>query len=1453
MKNNYDILFNLGISEPNELPKLLNCKFKYLKIISETKYELNILLDDYLPINELELFFTFLNQKNRSFIFDVMFEIKNPINSILYLEQYLDFILKYYKSFLQSLYFKVFQVKNKNFKFENGNLSFLVLESFFEDDEKLKIENDLTFINNKFLSFGFLLQFKLEKLIDNIQSNPSFKNDVSQKEKNLNISTEIKKYKNSYNSILKLYENNPDSNLDIFVSGKIFDLNRIDGKNNWVIFTFFITDYTDSIIAKCFIQKNNIRNEANIEYLNKFQKNDWINVKGKFKEDSFMKEKIVFTNPNSDSIKLIKVNEILTTDDEEDKRIELHTHTKMSTMDGLASAKDYINYAYKLGHRAVAITDFTNIQSFPDAHNEYMKKYKNTDFKLIYGAELNMIDENIIYVTNPKNQILSKQKYVIFDLETTGLNAYVDEIIEFGAVVYDLATNIKLDEIDILIKPTIKISSYTKSLTNLSDELLEQEGISIESAMEKIVTIFQDAILVAHNAPFDMSFIHAWMEKLKYPKLNNTVIDTLTLSKYLWPNRKSYRLGSIVKLNGLIYDDEDAHRANYDANVLYSVFLIMLSKLKEIHNLNKDSDLCKLYSTEIYSKTRGNHITVLIKNQKGLVNLFKLITISHTQNFYGSAKILKKNIENLREGLFIGSGCLESDIFESALSKSDEELTKIINFYDYIEVQPPSLFIHLVQKSIITYENLLLKIKRIIKIAMQLGKKIVATGDVKYIDEKDSIFHEVYIHSKQIGGKRHLLYDHKKTIKEYPKYHFRTTKQMKKEFDFLKDKKLIQDIVVNNTKWISDNIEQVYPIKDKLYTPIIENSEKKLHDLCYENAYKIYGKVLPVIVEKRLKKELDAIIKHGFAVIYWIAHKLVTQSISDGYLVGSRGSVGSSLVATLANITEINPLPPHYICLKCNYSDFSNLQKVKSGFDLEPLKCQNCNSQLKGEGHNIPFETFLGFEANKVPDIDLNFSSEYQHKAHSFIKEMFGADYVLRAGTISTVAKKTAFGYVNTYLDEKQIKKSKAEIERMVQACEGVRRTTGQHPGGILIIPKQFDVNDFTPANFPADDLTSGWKTSHFDFHAIHDNILKLDILGHIDPTALKLLHIMTGKDPKDIPVYDKKVLSLFSTTKELKLKDKSQYDSELTGAIGIPEFGTKFVRQMLEITKPSSFSELVQISGLSHGTDVWIGNAKDLIENNNLNISLTDVIGCRDDIMTFLSSKGIDPLIAFTIMESVRKGQGISKEYIDILNKNNIPQWYIDSCNKIKYMFPKAHATAYVLMAWRIAWYKINYPAEYYATFFSTRTEVFDIKTLIAGADKIREQIQIINEKIQNRIADKKEKDLIVVYEVALEMWERGISLHNIDLQLSDEKIFKVHLINNEKVIIPPFIAIDGLGEKIAKSIVDERNLREKPIFISVEDFQKNTNITKTHLQILKELKVLENLPSENQLQLKF
>ncbi|HHU60042.1 TPA: PolC-type DNA polymerase III [bacterium] len=1281
----------------------------------------------------------------------------------------------------------------------NRMVSFVVIEKDFEEENaKLEAEN-----NN-------IIKQVSQRAVNRVRDEPKAK---------------VNYYKTQSEQVKIGQLSQDDKN--VIVRGKIFDIETSDRKI--LIVTLFITDFDDAVSVKLFEGRHFKREE-----LESFKEGQWVEVKGDMEYDTYAREIVLMGK----SVSKIEVDDEIK-DLADEKRVELHTHTKMSNMDGVATAREYIEQASKWGHKAIAITDHGVVQSYPEA----MKAAKGKDIKVIYGLEAYVVDEPNKIVMKPTDTNVDDAIYTVFDLETTGLSSRIDEIIEIGAV--KVQNGMILEKFQTFINPGRSLSSKITEITSITDDMLK-DAPTLDEVLKDFLDFISGTILVAHNAYFDMSFLKEAIARHGLPKLENPVIDTLPLSRYLYKDARAHNLGSVSRRFNIEYDEEIAHRADYDATVLFNVFEVMLREVIDNHNVKTLNDLSKLVHEDSYKRTRPIHMVLLAKNEQGIKDLYKLVSISSTDYFWDIPRIPRKLLSEHRENLLIGSACFNGDVFDTAMTKSEPELLDAVDYYDYIEVQPLSNYSYLVDTgSIENEETLKTIINFIIDAAKAKEKPVVATSDAHYLNHRDKIFRDVYISAQAIGGKRHPLYDFRKRVKENPNQHLRTTTQMLEEFSFL-DERLAYEIVVKNSNLIADKIEKVQPLKDGTFTPKIDGAEEKLKQLCYDTAHKLYGEELPTIVSERIDKELTSIIDNGFAVIYYISHKLVEKSVSDGYLVGSRGSVGSSLVAFLTGITEVNSLQPHYRCEHCSYSDFSNEEGVHSGYDLPAKDCPKCGKPLKGDGQSIPFETFLGFKGDKVPDIDLNFSGDYQAIAHDYTKVLFGEDYVYRAGTIGTVAEKTAYGYIKGYFEELGIYEgiSKAKTRYLVKGCQGVKRTTGQHPGGIIVIPDDNDVYDFTPIQYPADDLGSPWLTTHFDFRAIEDNVLKLDILGHVDPTALKMLKDMTGIDPKDIPCNDEKVLSLFTSTKALNVEPSAILNE--TGATGIPEFGTEFVKGMLRDAKPKTFAELVQISGLSHGTDVWNGNAQTLIQNKTC--TLMETIGCRDDIMGYLIDKGLDNSLSFKIMESVRKGRGLSPEQEEEMNNKNVPKWYIESCKKIKYMFPKAHAVAYVTMALRVAWFKVYRPLEYYATYFSTRADAFDIDTMIKGYESIKSKYLELESRIKSKDPLITNKDVAVAscLENALEMTARGYKFSNINLYKSQAKNFIVD--QETRTIIPPFSSIDGLGASAASSVVEARGERE---FISIEDLTSRTQLNNTNIKALEKLGVLANLQATNQLEL--
>ncbi|GED70199.1 DNA polymerase III PolC-type [Brevibacillus reuszeri] len=1199
----------------------------------------------------------------------------------------------------------------------------------------------------------------------------------------------------------------------IVIQGTVFNVEVKELRSGRHLLTFNITDYTDSLTVKMFS-----RDKEDVKMLEALKDGMWVKARGSVQHDTFIRELVM----NANDLNQIE-QQIVRKDTAEEKRVELHCHTPMSALDAVASVKSLVSTAAKWGHKAIAVTDHGVVQAFPEAYSVA----KKNNIKCILGMEAYVIEDGIdvVYNLNAENNyaIDENTEYVVFDTETTGLNAAEHTIIEVAAVKMKGAEIV--DQWTELIDPQLEIGPKTTEITGITNEMLRGQE-TLDVVLRKFKEFTGDAVLVAHNAEFDKAFINACAKRIGMEPWNNAFLDTLPLARMMYKGMRNYRLGTLAKKFNV--ELINAHRALDDTVALAHVFQQMLKDIKEAQ-IQTMAELNERSNAEAdYKSGRPFHATILVQNKEGLKNLYKLVSRSHVETFYRWPRIQRSQLIKYREGLLIGTACKDGELMQAILrGKSIDELKDVAAFYDYLEIQPVAQYSPLLRnEEIPSLETMKGYHKMIVDMGKELNKLVVATGDVHFLNPQDEIFRDVFLLSKgdPVAGNQPPLYLH-------------TTDEMLESFSFLGEE-LAQEIVVKNSNAIADMIEDVSPIPDKLYTPIIEGADDELRQMCYDKARHLYGEPLPEIVESRLEKELTSIIKHGFGVIYLISQRLVTKSLNDGYLVGSRGSVGSSFVATMSEITEVNPLPPHYRCPNCKHNEFITDGSIASGFDLPDKECPSCGTSYAKDGQDIPFETFLGFKGDKVPDIDLNFSGDYQPRAHKYTQELFGPEYVYRAGTIGTVAEKTAYGYVRKYADERGMTLRNAEISRIVNGCTGVKRTTGQHPGGIIVVPSYMEIEDFCPIQFPADDNESEWRTTHFDFHSIHDNLLKLDILGHDDPTVIRMLQDLTGMDPKTIPLDDKQTMSIFSTTEALGVTPE-QIGTNM-GTLGIPEFGTKFVRQMLEDTKPTTFAELVQISGLSHGTDVWLNNAQDLIRNGTC--KLPEVIGCRDDIMVYLIYKGLDPSRAFKIMESVRKGKGVPEEDQEEMRNNKVPDWYIQSCQRIKYMFPKAHATAYVMMAVRIAYFKVHRPLEFYATYFTVRADDFDIPLMVKGSAAIKQKIEEIEGKGHD--AQPKEKALLTVLEMALEMVERGFRFTNVDLYASDASRFLI----DGNSLIAPFNALPGLGTNAAISIV---NAREQGEFLSKEDLLSRSRISKTILEYLEEQGALKGLPESNQLSL--
>ncbi|MTV81287.1 PolC-type DNA polymerase III [Secundilactobacillus folii] len=1199
----------------------------------------------------------------------------------------------------------------------------------------------------------------------------------------------------------------------VVVQGYVFSKEIRDLRSGRKLMILEITDYTSSITVKKFSRDDS--DEAQFAGLNE---GDWIKVRGGVQEDTYMRDLVL----NAYDINQVTVPSRQDKAPEGEKRVELHLHTTMSTMDATNPISDYVKQAKKWGHKAIAITDHAGVQGFPEAFHAASK----AGIKMIYGVEANLVDDGVPIGYNSEHRALEGATYVIFDVETTGLSAIYDRVIELSAV--KMQGKEVIDQFEEFIDPGFHLSDQTTELTSITDDMVHGSK-SEKEVFELFRKFYGDAIIVGHNVTFDIGFMNAGYQRYDMPEVSNPIIDTLTLARFLYPDLRGYRLNTLAKKFHVSL--EHHHRAIYDAESTGHLNYLFLKDAEDRYQIKYHDQLNDHMSdNDAFKHARPSHAIILAKTQTGLKNMFKLVSMSNVNYFFRVPRMPRSQIERLREGLLIGSACDSGEVFTAMMQKGYAEARTKAKFYDYLEVQPLAAYKPLIDSGLIqNRKNLEEILTNMVKLGEELDKPVVVTGDAHYLNPEDAIYRKILINSQ--GGANPL------NRQELPDVHFRTTDELLDDYKFLGEDKA-QELVVTNTNAIADEIDDVHPLKDKLYTPRMEGAEDEIRERTMNTAHEWYGDPLPELVQHRLDRELKSIIGNGFSVIYLIAQRLVHKSNKDGYLVGSRGSVGSSLVATMTGITEVNPLPPHYRCPNCQYSQFFTNGEYSSGFDLPEKKCPKCGTLMIGDGHNIPFETFLGFTGNKVPDIDLNFSGDYQPIAHNYTKVLFGEKNVYRAGTIGTVADKTGYGYVKAYERDTEQNFRNAEVDRLAKGVTGVKRNTGQHPAGIIVVPDYMDIYDFTPIQYPADDQDAAWQTTHFDFHSIHDNILKIDILGHDDPTMIRTLQDLSGIDPQTIPMDDPGVMALFSGTESLGVTPE-QIQSK-TGTLGVPEFGTRFVRGMLEETHPKNYSELLQISGLSHGTDVWLGNAEELIKNGTATIA--NVIGCRDNIMTDLIHWGLDSETAFQIMESVRHGRGIPDDWQAKMREAEVPDWYIDSCLKIKYMFPRAHAAAYILMALRVAYFKVYFPLVYYAAYFSVRADDFDVVAMARGKESVKSKMKEINDEGMD--ASAKDKNLLTVLELANEMLERGFKFKMIDIERSAASEW---LIDGD-TLIAPFNAAPGLGLNVAKQIVAARE--DKP-FLSKEDLAKRGKVSKTLIEFMTENGVLDGLPDENQLSL--
>ena len=1212
---------------------------------------------------------------------------------------------------------------------------------------------------------------------------------------------------------------------EVVIRGQILSMDERPIRGEKTILMFSITDFTDTIMVKMFCKD---------EYLKEIKD-------GGIAKGAFLKIKGVTTIDRFDSeltigsvIGIKKIPSFVSTrmDTSPVKRVELHCHTKMSDMDGVSDVKDIIKRAMKWGHKALAITDHGDVQAFPDANHAIGK---DDDFKIIYGMEAYLVDDLKGLVENPMGQTFA-DSFVVFDLETTGFSAAKNKIIEIGAV--KVVNGSITERFSTFVNPKVPIPYEIEQLTHITDDMV-LDAPMIHEILPQFMEFCQNAVMVAHNADFDMSFIRHNCDLLGL-ECEKTVLDTVALARVLLPSLNRFKLNTIAK--ALNISLENHHRAVDDAACTAEIFTKFVEMLRErgietMENLEQ----MESYTEESIRKLPSYHAIMLAQNDIGRVNLYRLVSDSHIKYYNRRPKIPKSEFMKYREGILLGSACEAGELYRTLLRGStQEEVARIVQFYDYLEIQPlgNNAFMLRSDKEPIESEEDLKDINRqIVELGEQFNKLVVATCDVHFLDPEDSIYRSIIMAGKGFDD----------ADQQAPLF-LRTTEEMLKEFEYLGSEKA-EEVVIENTNKIANMCEKISPVRPDKCPPVIENSDGMLREICYTRAHEIYGEELPPVVVERLERELNSIISNGFAVMYIIAQKLVWKSNEDGYLVGSRGSVGSSFVATMAGITEVNPLSPHYICSNCHYVDFdSELVKGyagKAGCDMPDRNCPHCGQKLMKEGFDIPFETFLGFKGNKEPDIDLNFSGDYQSKAHKYTEVIFGDGQTFRAGTIGTLADKTAFGYVKHYYEERGVPKRNCEIDRIVQGCVGVRRTTGQHPGGIIVLPLGENIYSFTPVQHPANDMTTDIITTHFDYHSIDHNLLKLDILGHDDPTMIRMLQDLTGVDPQTIPLDSPEVMSLFQNTSALGIEPEDIGGCKL-GALGIPEFGTDFAMQMLIDTKPQAFSDLVRIAGLSHGTDVWLGNAQTLIQEGKATISTA--ICTRDDIMTYLIGKGLDSEEAFTIMERVRKGavaNGKCKEwpeYKQDMLDHGVPDWYVWSCEKIKYMFPKAHAAAYVMMAWRIAWCKVFYPLAYYAAFFSIRATSFNYELMCQGKERLEHHMHEY-ERRKDELS-KKEQDTYKDMRIVQEMYARGFEFLPIDLYRAKAHHFQII----DDKLMPSISTIDGLGDKAADAVVEAAKDGK---FLSRDDFRQRTKVSKTVIDKMVELGILSDLPESNQLSL--
>lgn len=1191
---------------------------------------------------------------------------------------------------------------------------------------------------------------------------------------------------------------------DIVVKGEIFRFETRVSKAGKKFYLGDITDLTDSISFKIFPRKAEALEE-------KISEGSWVKIKGEVQLDPFTKElgiMVADINP---------ANPVVRLDTAPEKRIELHLHTKMSAMDATVEAADAIKQAAKWGHPAIAITDHGVVHSFPEVY----QVAKKAGIKVIYGLEGYLVDDGVPIVVGANEETVADSTYVVFDIETTGFNPWKEDLLEIGAVKYQ--NGVQIDSFKSLIRPGKEISEEIQKLTGITPEMVVDAPLP-ENVLKEFMEFSQGTVWVAHNARFDVGFINAKLLQFFGEKNAPVYLDTLGLARSVWPNFKSYRLNSVAKELGISLHNH--HRAEDDAVCAAQILLKALDKISE-RKFQLLTDLNVLIKEGGVEHLRTTHIIILVKNQLGLKHLYRLVSDSHIHYFHRHPRIPRSLLSELREGLIVGSACEAGELYQAMLDGADDgKLEEIAEFYDYLEIQPVGNNQFLINSGKVkSIEELQDYNRKIINLGDKLEKLVVATGDVHFLHPHEEIYRRVLLMGQGFED-----------ADNQPPLYLRTTEEMLREFTYLGEN-LAKEVVITNPLRILDQVEDVAPVPNKFCPPEIPGAEAEIRTMSYKRAQELYGEPLPQLVEDRLEWELKSIIDHGYAVLYLTAQKLVKKSLDDGYLVGSRGSVGSSFVATMCRITEVNPLPGHYLCPECRFSEFKETGAIASGYDLPDKDCPKCGHALIKDGQDIPFATFMGFEGDKEPDIDLNFSGDYQPTVHRYTEELFGKGYVFRAGTVTGLADKTAFGFVKGYMDDKGIKLRQAEMNRLVKGCTGVRRSTGQHPGGLYVVPHDQEIYNFTPIQFPANDKKAEWITTHFDYHgALEGRLVKLDILGHDDPTVIRMLHDLTGIDPRTVQMAELNTMKIFSSIEPLGITAESMGFN--LGTLGIPEFGTGFVRQMLEETRPTTFAELVFISGLSHGTSVWLGNAQELIKNKTA--VLSEVISTRDDIMNYLIFKGLPPKTSFKIMEKVRKGKGLDEDEIKIMKEHQVPEWYIDSCLKIKYMFPKAHAVAYVMMAFRIAYFKVNHPEAYYATYFSVRADEFDADLVVNGEQAVRHYREQI--KMKGNDATQKEKNLDTILEMVLEAMLRGIKFLRVDIYQSHPHKFTI----TADGLLPPLASLQGLGENAANYIA---TAREETEFVSIEDLKSRARLSSAVIEVLQKHGCLKGMTETDQL----